>query len=117
MKTRMALVLAFVAALVFGATKGEKIVADTEFFSKEYSDTVLQMLTIAGGNTTVRLDVPDPQPRVEAIRKKYGKPSKVTEEEPAASIPVAVRVHYYGRIGFAVARNDAEGKVGWLVIR
>lgn len=115
MKTLLLLVL--LAPLVFAKAKGEQILSDTAFFSKEYADAVKPILQMAGGNTTVRLTVPDPQPKIDAIKQKYGKPSKVVEEPPAEVITSPVRVHYYGSIGFAVVIGDTEGKVAWLVAR
>jgi hypothetical protein len=117
MKMKVILLLLALAAAVFAKAKGEQILSDTEFFSKDYADAVKPILKMAGGNTTVRLTVPQPQPKIEAIQKKYGKPSKVTEEPAAETITSPVRVHYYGSIGFAVAIGDSEGKVAWLVGR
>jgi hypothetical protein len=121
------MVILWMAAPALAGSKGEKILSDPEFFTKEYHDVFTKALKVVagpmrkagGGATTFTLTVPEPRPEIGAIQKKYGKPSRVTTEE-IQDVPRpshTARVYYYGSIGFAVAVDDGSGKVGWLVAR
>jgi hypothetical protein len=100
--------------------KEKRIVADPSLFGKDTAkslsmrvDLVLQM---PPGSMSGGWAVPDPQPSIDAVTKKYGKADKVTIKAKSEELPQESSVHWYGRLGLAVAKGDTAGKVFWIIV-
>ncbi len=100
-------------------SKGEKIVADATLFgadtAKALATRVGLVLSMPRGAMAAGWSVPDPQPSIKDVQKKYGKADKVENRKKSDNIPEDSAVHWYGRVGLAVATGASIGKVFWVV--
>jgi len=103
-------------------TRGEKIVTDAAFFPKQTVRLVQRIIELQMEDATIQVDESQ-QPRVADIQKKYGRPEKIVDEllevmkgTPPTSVKVSVKVHYYGRFGLCVPKDQTEGRVVWVRI-
>lgn len=102
--------------------RGEKILADTDFFPKGFAEEMAKKIaipreaSITPDNIHLILSVSGPS--MEDIIRKYGKPDKVKVVKEGASsgelVFKAFTFYYYGAIGFAVLKGQT--KVGSVVL-
>lgn len=107
------------AATAAAPSKGEKIVADKTLFgadtSKALATRVELVLAMPPGAMSAGWAVPDPQPSIKDVQKKYGKADKVENRKKSDKMPEDSAVHWYGRVGLAVATGTSTGKVFWVL--
>lgn len=103
-------------------TQGEKIVTDAAFFPKQTVRIVQETIELQMEDATIQVDESQ-RPKVADIQRKYGKPDRIVDEVlevmngmPPTSVRVGVNVHYYGRFGLCVPKNQTEGRVVWIRI-
>jgi hypothetical protein len=110
-------------AVVVGAPRKSKemtIVSDESLFgadtAKALSTRVAMVLQMPRGSMSAGWAVPDPQPSIDTVKRKYGKADKVVAQEKGDNLPEDSSVYWYGRLGLAVAKDDSKGKVFWVLV-
>jgi hypothetical protein len=98
----------------------EKILSDKALFSGQFSKDMQPKLEFAEQTLPCEfwapVPVPEPQPKLESIVSKYGKPDNVVEEQKSQWMPADATLHYYGRIGFGVREGQGVGNVAWVAL-
>lgn len=98
----------------------EKILSDKAFFGERFFKDMQPKLQVAKEALPCELWapvlVPEPQPKLQSIVSKYGKPDNVVEEQKSQWMPADATLHYYGRIGFGVKEGEGVGNVTWVVV-
>ena len=101
-------------------SKGEKILTDGGLFSepgaKATALRVRLMMQMKPGTMTSGWAVQQPGPSIQDVEKKYGEADKVEERKKDNNLPADSAVHWYGRIGLAVAKEDSTRKVFWVLV-
>jgi len=94
---------------------GKKILADSTLFPNVNSQGAARIIDDfqKGNSRYSNLSVPvgEPQPAIEDITRKYGKPDEVITKTVSVPFYEDLTIHYYGVVGFAIETDVVGNKV------